>query len=123
MDFVRAVADAGADALVLSAPPRGTARDAGGRFVSGRIYGPMNKPLALRHVGQAARVSNAPIIAAGGMHSAADAQDFLEAGAVAVQLDSLLWVQPAAVAGIVAALRMPSSTTSPGAPGDGWPPA
>lgn len=123
MDMVRAVADAGADALVLSAPPRGTARDASGRLMSGQIYGPMNTPLALRHVGQAARVSNAPIIAAGGIHSADAAQDFLEAGAVAIQLDSLVWVQPQSVAGIAQALRTPTSATGTGEAGEIWPPA
>ena len=123
LDMVRAVADAGADAVVMSAPPRGTARDAGGRLVSGRVYSPMNKPLALRQVGQAARVLHAPIIAAGGIHSAADAQDFLEAGAVAVQLDSLVWVQPSAVAEISKSLSLPSSTGSATPAGEGWPPA
>lgn len=123
MDMVRAVADAGADALVLSAPPRGTARDAGGRLVTGRILGPMNHPLALRHVGQAAQISNAPVIAAGGIHSAAGAQDFLDAGAVAVQLDSLVWVQPSAVAAIVSALADPTATGAVAEPGEGWPPA
>lgn len=123
MDMVRAVAGAGADALVLSAPPRGTARDDGGRLVSGRIYGPMNQPLALRHVGQAAHVSNAPIIAAGGIHSAAGAQDFLDAGAVAVQLDSLIWVQPTAVAAIAGALTGPVASGPSAESGEGWPPA
>ncbi|HYO88625.1 MAG TPA: hypothetical protein VER79_08245 [Candidatus Limnocylindrales bacterium] len=127
MDMVRAVADAGADALVLSAPPRGTARDPAGHLVSGRIYGPMNKPLALRHLGQAAQISNAPVIAAGGIHSPEDARDFLEAGAVAVQIDSLVWVQPNMVAEIAAALAGPmSSTAAPAgghAPDEGWPPA
>ncbi len=124
MDMVRAVADAGADALVLSAPPRGTARDAAGNLVSGRVYGPMNKPLALRHVGQAAQVSNAPVIAAGGIHSPEDARDFLEAGAVAVQLDSLVWVQPNTVTEIASALAGPiPSASQPQEAGEGWPPA
>lgn len=124
LDMVRAVADAGADALVLSAPPRGTARSAAGHLMSGRVYGPMNKPLVLRHVGQAAQISNAPVIAAGGVHSPEDARDFLEAGAVAVQLDSLVWVQPGAVAGIAAALAGPiPPVISPSAADDGWPPA
>jgi dihydroorotate dehydrogenase (NAD+) catalytic subunit len=123
MAMVRAVADAGADALVLSAPPRGTARDAAGHLVSGRIYGPMNKPLALRHVGQAAQLSNAPVIAAGGIHTPDDARDFLEAGAVAVQIDSLVWVQPDCVPAIAEALAGPiAPAAQPSDPADGWPP-
>jgi dihydroorotate dehydrogenase len=34
------------------------------------------------------------VICAGGIHSPQDARDYLEAGAVAVQVDSVTWVQP-----------------------------
>ncbi len=89
------VADAGASALVIAAPPRGTARDPySGRLISGRIYGPLIKPLALRVVGQLADEVDVPIIGAGGIHSAEDARDYLDAGAVAVQVDSVLWLEP-----------------------------
>jgi dihydroorotate dehydrogenase len=37
-----------------------------------------------------------PLVAVGGIHMAADAEAFLRAGAGAVQLDSLLFVDPAA---------------------------
>jgi dihydroorotate dehydrogenase (NAD+) catalytic subunit len=90
----RTAADAGADALVVSAPPRGTARDAGGRLIGGRIYGPLVKPIVLRVVGQMVRKVDIPIIGAGGIHSPEDARDYLEAGARAVQVDSVTWVQP-----------------------------
>lgn len=90
------VADAGADGLVIAAPPRGTARDkTSGRLVGGRIYGPMIKPMALRLVGVVARqVNDVPVIGAGGIHTPEDARDFLEAGASAVQVDSVTWVLP-----------------------------
>lgn len=89
-------ADAGADALVVSAPPRGTARDPkNGRLVSGRIYGPLVKPQALRTVGLLARrIKDVPIIGAGGIHNPQDARDYFDAGASAVQVDSVTWVQP-----------------------------
>ncbi|MEP7291705.1 MAG: hypothetical protein ABI835_07965 [Chloroflexota bacterium] len=94
-DHYQAAVDAGADALVICAPPRGTARDQAGRLVAGRIYGPLIKPIILRTVGQLARrFSRIPIIGAGGIHSTQDARDFLEAGAVAVQVDSVTWVMP-----------------------------
>lgn len=92
-----AVADAGADALVVSAAPRGTARDEHtGRLVSGRIYGPLVKPLVLRKVGRLRRQvpEEIPIIGAGGIHSPQDARDYIEAGAVAVQVDTATWAQP-----------------------------
>ena len=91
------IAEAGADALVLTAPPRGTARDPhSGKLVSGRVYGPLIKPLVLRLVGRLRRQLPAelPIIAAGGIHSPLDARDYLEAGAVAVQVDAATWAQP-----------------------------
>lgn len=91
------IADAGADALVLTAPPRGTARDRHtGRLVSGRLYGPLIKPMILRLVGRLRRqlLAELPIIASGGVHSPQDARDYIEAGAVAVQVDTATWAQP-----------------------------
>jgi dihydroorotate dehydrogenase len=35
-----------------------------------------------------------PIIGAGGIHSPEDARDFIRAGAVAVQVDSVTWINP-----------------------------
>ena len=95
LDHYQAAIDAGADALVVCAPPRGTARDQAGRLVAGRIYGPLIKPMVLRMVGQLARrFPRIPLIGAGGIHSPQDARDYLEAGAVAVQVDSVTWVMP-----------------------------
>ena len=91
------VVDAGADALVICAAPRGTARDSHtGRLVSGRIYGPLVKPLVLRMVGRLRREISAeiPIIGAGGIHSPQDARDYIDAGAVAVQVDTATWAEP-----------------------------
>lgn len=86
--------DAGAGAVVISGAPRGTARDASGRLVSGRVYGPLLKPIILRIVGQMARKLPLPVIGCGAIHSAQDARDYLEAGARAVQIDSATWIQP-----------------------------
>ena len=90
------VVDSGADALVVAAPPRGTARDPrSGKLVSGRVYGPLVKPMILRLVGSLARrITDVPIIGAGGIHSSQDARDYIEAGARAVQVDSVTWMQP-----------------------------
>jgi dihydroorotate dehydrogenase (NAD+) catalytic subunit len=94
IELATAVVDAGAGGLVVCAPPRGTARDSAGRLVAGRLYGPVVKPLVLRMVGQMARRVDVPVIGAGGIHSPQDARDYLEAGAVAVQVDSVTWVDP-----------------------------
>jgi dihydroorotate dehydrogenase (NAD+) catalytic subunit len=91
------VAEAGADALVLTAAPRGTARDERtGRLVSGRVYGPLIKPIILRLVGRLRREipDDVRIIASGGIHSPQDARDYIDAGAIAVQVDTATWAQP-----------------------------
>ncbi len=95
-EIAEVVAEAGATALVIAAPPRGTARDPKtGRLVSGRVYGPLIKPIVLRMVGQLIRrLKDVPIIGAGGIHSAQDARDYIDAGAVAVQVDSVTWIEP-----------------------------
>src|SRR5690606_14981499 len=82
LEMAQAAEDGGAGALVVCAPPRGTARDPlTGRLVSGRLYGPMVKPIVLRMVGQLVRQVNIPVIGAGGIHTPQDARDYLEAGA------------------------------------------
>lgn len=93
-ELAQAVIDGGGDALVACSAPRGTARDNSGKLVAGRVYGPTIKPLNLRYVGQLARRSTIPIIGAGGIHSTQDAKDYLEAGAVAVQVDAAVWSLP-----------------------------
>jgi dihydroorotate dehydrogenase (NAD+) catalytic subunit len=119
-ELARAAGDAGADALVICAPPRGTARDAAGRLVSGRLYSPTIKPLVLRLVGQLARVISVPIIGAGGIHSAQDARDYLEAGARAVQVDSATWVKPQLLETIARDLGGLVLTQPAGALADEW---
>jgi len=94
MDMAKAVIDGGADAMVACSAPRGTARDQSGKLVAGRVYSPTIKPLILRYVGQLARRSSIPVIGAGGIHSVQDARDYLDAGAVAVQVDSAVWSAP-----------------------------
>lgn len=97
MQLALPAADAGADALVLTAAPRGTVRDtASGRLTSGRVYGPLVKPMILRLVGRLRRQipADVPIIGCGGIHSPQDARDYIEAGAVAVQVDAATWAQP-----------------------------
>lgn len=121
-DLAEAVADAGAGALVVTAPPRGTVRDPKtGRLISGRVYGPLVKPLVLRLVGQLARrIQDVPVIGAGGIHSAQDARDYIEAGARAVQIDSATWVSPRLLEIIARDLGGATTTRPTGAFPDEW---
>ena len=121
--IAQVVADAGADAVVISAPPRGTARDPRtGQLVSGRVYGPIVKPIVLRVVGLLARRLDVPVIGAGGIHSPADARDYLDAGARAVQVDSVTWIQPQLLETIARDLGGWIVTRATGAFPDEWHP-
>lgn len=92
---------AGADALTVAAPPRGTVWHApGGRFVTGRLYGPFVLPQAARALRRVAELVPVPLIGCGGIHSVEDALAFLRAGAVAVQVSGALWRDPACLARI-----------------------
>ena len=115
--------EVGADALVLGSPPRGTDRDGkSGQFVGGRMYGTYLKPLTLRAVGQLAPILNIPLIACGGIHSGDDARDFLDAGATAVQIDTLIWVAPKQAEVVARNLGGEEFTRRIGALEDEWEP-
>lgn len=99
--------EAGADALTVSAPPRGTVWHASsGRFVTGRLYGPYVLPQAIRALRRVAELVSLPLIGCGGVHSAEDALALLRAGAVAVQIDAALWRDPACLARIACDLSL-----------------
>jgi dihydroorotate dehydrogenase (NAD+) catalytic subunit len=113
----------GADAMVVSAPPRGTERDPqSGRLVGGRMYGRLMKGQNLRLVGQIASNTDTPIIACGGIHTPDDARDFLDAGARAVQIDTLTWISPRTVEVIARNLGGEELTRAHDALPDEWHP-
>lgn len=79
----------GVAALVISAP-RGSLPAPSGRIASGRLYGPGLLPLvfaALRRL----RSLDLPVIPGCGIYNPADGAALLKAGALAVQLDAVLW--------------------------------
>lgn len=95
LDMVDAAADAYADTLVIGTPPLAAAQAGPDHpIVTGHLYGPALHSLALRDLQMVKSWVDLPLIAAGGIHSLADARSFLNAGAVAVQLDSLLFIEP-----------------------------
>jgi dihydroorotate dehydrogenase (NAD+) catalytic subunit len=81
------------DRLEISAisvgPPRGLLpwRE---RLVHGRLYGPAIFPLALNAV-KSLLEQGFPVIGGGGIYSLEQAEAMIAAGALAVQLDSVLW--------------------------------
>jgi dihydroorotate dehydrogenase (NAD+) catalytic subunit len=113
----------GADALVVSSPPRGTERDPkAGRLVGGRLYGPWLKAQTLRAIGRVAQYADVPIIGCGGIHNPDDARDFISAGATAVQLDTIVWINPKMAEVIARNLGGAELTRTAGALADEWEP-
>ncbi len=86
-----ALAQAGADALTLTAPPRALIPTGEGVHVRGRLFDPALFPLTLQTVAQWARRLEVPVIACGGITTPDEAQECLALGATAVQLDALIW--------------------------------
>ncbi|MFU8773298.1 MAG: nitronate monooxygenase [Anaerolineales bacterium] len=71
-------------------PPQGLLPDAEKSLVSGRLYGPSIFPYALKVLQEIVR-SGIPAIAAGGIITNQQIETILAAGALAVQLDAILW--------------------------------
>ncbi len=94
-DLAQAAAAALADALVVGIPPLGAAVSAStGETISGYLYGPALHSLALQSLQRVKDLVDLPLVASGGIHTVADAQVLLQAGASAVQIDSLLFIDP-----------------------------
>lgn len=88
-ELVSVVIDSGAAAISLGAP-RGALPGASGKIIKGRLYGPSVFPLALETLQRLLRLGS-PVIAGGGVYGPLQAEAMLQAGAVAVQLDAVLW--------------------------------
>lgn len=109
--IARAAAQAGSDALSLINTLLGTAIDIKKRKfklanITGGLSGPAVKPVALRCVWQIHRaLPQVPLIGMGGIVSAADAIEFLLAGATAVAVGTATFVNPTASTDIVTGLE------------------
>jgi dihydroorotate dehydrogenase (NAD+) catalytic subunit len=75
---------------VSLAAPYGTLPGRENRLVSGRIYGPAIFPLALNAAHSLIKLG-LPVIVGGGVFRKKDGEAMLSAGALAVQLDAVLW--------------------------------
>jgi dihydroorotate dehydrogenase (NAD+) catalytic subunit len=97
-ELALALARAGADAVVVSAPPRVTV-EAGGQTVTGRRYSPADFAEALGAVTLAVEnLADVPVVGAGGIWTAEQARMMLAAGAWAVQIDGAVWRDPGSLA-------------------------
>lgn len=105
-----AAQEAGADGVCLINTLLGMAIDPERRRprlsnIVGGLSGPAIRPVAVKMVWDAARVLRIPIIGTGGICRAADALEFLLAGATAVSVGSMSFRQPDAAMQIVAGIR------------------
>ena len=109
-EIALAVEEAGADAVSLINTLLGMAIDAEKRkpvlsTITGGLSGPAIKPVALRMVWQVARAVKIPVIGIGGITTAADAIEFMLAGASAIQVGTANFVDPQATVKIIAGIE------------------
>ncbi len=105
-EMAKAVADGGADIISLINTLLGMAIDAETRkpvlsTITGGLSGPAIKPVALRMVWQVSKAVDIPVIGMGGIMNAADAIEFLLAGASAIQVGTANFIDPAVTVKIV----------------------
>ena len=99
VDIAKACEAEGADSVSLINTLMGMAIDIEKRkpilsIATGGLSGPAVKPVALRMVWQVAKAVNIPVIGLGGISSAADAIEFLMAGATAIQIGTANFLDP-----------------------------
>lgn len=105
-DFAKCVVDAGTDMISLINTIPAMAIDVETRRprianITGGLSGPAIKPIAVRMVYETARAVDVPIIGMGGVASAADAIEFLLAGADAVGVGTAIFSDPGCLTRIV----------------------
>ena len=108
--YAKAAEDAGSDALSIMNSFPAMAIDIETRRpslanVTGGLTGPCIKPIAIKLVWEAAKAVKIPIIGMGGIQSAADAIEFLMAGATAVAVGTANFYEPQTALQVVAGLR------------------
>jgi len=98
-DIARACEAEGADAVSLINTVMGMAIDIEHRcpklsIGTGGLSGPAVKPIAVRMVWQVAKAVKIPVIGLGGISTAADAIEFLMAGATAIEIGTANFLDP-----------------------------
>jgi dihydroorotate dehydrogenase (NAD+) catalytic subunit len=101
-----AVADGGADSISLINTITGMAIDIQTRKpkianLTGGLSGPAIRPVAVRMVWQVAQAVSLPLVGIGGIMTAADALEFIIAGATAVQVGTANFINPRATEEII----------------------
>jgi len=108
--MARVAQDAGADAVSLVNTFLALSIDVETRRsrianVTGGLSGPAIKPIAMRMVYEASQAVRIPVVGLGGIVNAADAVEFMLAGATAVQVGTASYADPRAVENIANGMR------------------
>jgi len=108
--FAQAAEDAGSDALSIMNSYPAMAIDIETlqpklANVTGGLTGPCIKPIAIKLVWDAAKAVKIPIIGMGGIQNAADAIEFMVAGATAVAVGTANFYEPQTALQVIAGLR------------------
>jgi dihydroorotate dehydrogenase (NAD+) catalytic subunit len=108
--YAKAVEDAGSDALAITNSYPAMAIDIETRRpklanVTGGLTGPAIKPIAVKLVWEAGQAVKIPIIGMGGIQNAADAIEFLMAGATAVAVGTANFYEPQTSIQVIAGIR------------------
>ena len=108
--YAKAAEDAGSDALAITNSYPAMAIDIQTRKpklanVTGGLTGPCIKPIAVKLVWEAAKAVKIPIIGMGGIQNAADAIEFMMAGATAVAVGTANFYEPQTVLQVIAGIR------------------
>jgi dihydroorotate dehydrogenase (NAD+) catalytic subunit len=101
VDFARVVEEEGADSVSLINTLLGMSVDVEKMrpalsTITGGLSGPAIKPVALRMVWQVARAVKIPVMGMGGIMTWSDAIEFILAGAAAVQIGTVTFIDPQA---------------------------
>lgn len=110
VSIAKAVEDAGADSVSLVNTFLGMAIDVRTRrpklsTITGGMSGPAIKPIAVRMVWQVAHAVQIPVVGLGGISCAADALEFLMAGAKAIEVGTANFLDPTVTVKIVDGLQ------------------
>lgn len=108
--YARAAEEAGSDALSVANSFPAMAIDLETwrpklANVTGGLTGPCIKPIALKLVWEAAQAVRIPIVGMGGIQNAADALEFMLAGATAVAIGTANFYEPQTALQVIAGLR------------------
>jgi len=108
--FAKAAEENGSDALAVTNSFPAMAIDINTRKprlanITGGLTGPAIKPIAVKLVWEAAKAVKIPIIGMGGIQTAADAIEFLMAGATAVAVGTANFYEPQTALQVIAGIR------------------